>query len=45
MAAFRNLTIGLLRAAGESNLAAACRRLAAQPWKALTLIGTKPKTE
>ncbi len=45
MAAFRNLTIGLLRAAGESNIAAACRRLAAQPWKALTLIGIKPKTE
>ncbi len=39
MAALRNTTIGLLRQAGETNIAAACRRLAAQPWAALALIG------
>jgi predicted transposase YbfD/YdcC len=31
MAALRNTTIGLLRWAGSSNIAAACRRFAAQP--------------
>ncbi len=45
MAALRNLTIGLLRSAGESNIAAACRRYAAQPWAALALIGVRPTTE
>jgi predicted transposase YbfD/YdcC len=39
MAAFRTTAIGLLRAAGETNIAAACRRCAAQPWRALALIG------
>jgi predicted transposase YbfD/YdcC len=39
MAAFRNTAIGLLRVAGESNIAAASRRLAAFPRSALALIG------
>ena len=39
MAALRHTTIGLLRWAGSSNRAAACRRFAAQPALALTLIG------
>ena len=39
MAALRNTTIGLLRRAGYSNIAAACRLLAAQPARALALIG------
>jgi len=39
MAALRNTTIGLLRWAGHTNIAAACRRLAAQPVQALALIG------
>jgi hypothetical protein len=39
MAAFRNTAIGLLRWAGHTNIAAACRRLAAQPAQALALIG------
>jgi len=34
MASLRNLAIGLLRHAGERNIAAACRRMAAQPWSA-----------
>jgi predicted transposase YbfD/YdcC len=42
MAAFRNTAIGLLRCAGETNIAAACRRFAAQPWAALALIGIRP---
>jgi predicted transposase YbfD/YdcC len=41
MAALRNTAIGLLRWAGYSNMAAACRRFAAQPDLALTLIGIK----
>ena len=41
MAALRNTTIGLLRWAGYSNIAAACRRFAAQPDLALSLIGIK----
>ncbi len=45
MAALRNLSIGLLRLAGETNIAAACRRYAAQPWAALALIGIRPTTE
>jgi len=40
MAALRNLAISLLRLAGETNLAAACRRCAAQPWAALGLTLT-----
>jgi predicted transposase YbfD/YdcC len=45
MAAFRNTAIGLLRVAGDSNIAAACRRIAAQPRSALALIGLNPTTE
>jgi predicted transposase YbfD/YdcC len=41
MAALRNTAIGLMRSAGETNIAAACRRFAAQPWLALALIGIK----
>jgi predicted transposase YbfD/YdcC len=41
MAALRNTAIGLLRWAGHSNIAAACRQLAAQPAQALALIGIK----
>jgi predicted transposase YbfD/YdcC len=39
MAALRNTAIGLLRWAGHTNIAAACRQLAAQPVQALALIG------
>jgi predicted transposase YbfD/YdcC len=39
MAALRNTAIALMRLAGETNIAAACRRHAAQPWTALALIG------
>ena len=39
MAALRNTAIVLLRRAGYTNIAAACRRLAAQPAQALALIG------
>ncbi len=39
MAAFRNLTISLLRLAGKPNIAAALRRHAAHPAEALTLVG------
>jgi predicted transposase YbfD/YdcC len=45
MAALRNTTIGLLRCAGATNIAAACRYYAAQPWAALTLLGIEPRTE
>ena len=43
MAAFRNTAIGLMRRVGEVNIAAACRRFAAQPWAALALIGIIPE--
>ena len=39
MAALRNTAIGVLRWAGHTNIAAACRQLAAQPAQALALIG------
>ena len=39
MAAVRNTVIGLMRSAGQTNIAAACRRFAAQPASALALIG------
>lgn len=39
MAALRNTVIGLIRWAGYTNMAAACRRFAAQPQAALHLIG------
>jgi predicted transposase YbfD/YdcC len=42
MAAFRNTAIGLMHWVGETNIAAACRRFAAQPWAALALIGIRP---
>jgi hypothetical protein len=43
LAAFRNTALGLIRQAGETNIAAACRRFAAQPWSALALIGIRPE--
>jgi predicted transposase YbfD/YdcC len=42
MAAFRNTALGLMHWAGETNIAAACRRFAAQPWSALALMGITP---
>jgi len=45
MAALRNTAIGLMREIGETNIAAACRRFAAQPWQALALLGIYPRTE
>jgi len=39
MAALRNTAIGLMRWAGETNIAAACRMFAARPREALELIG------
>ena len=39
LAALRNTAIGLLRRSGATNLASACRACAAQPWRALNLIG------
>ena len=39
MAALRNACIGMMRAAGHRNMAAACRFHAAQPSAALALIG------
>jgi len=45
MAALRNTTIGLLRAAGATNIAAAGRHYAAQPRAALALITTPPRTK
>lgn len=43
MAALRNLAIGLLRCAGATNIAAACRAYAAHPADALTLLGINGK--
>ena len=39
MAAIRNTAIGLLRTTGAANIAAACRQYAAQPARALALVG------
>jgi predicted transposase YbfD/YdcC len=39
MAAFRNTAVGLMRFLGHTNIAAACRYFAAQPWDALEAIG------
>jgi len=39
MATMRNLAIGLMRFAGESNIASACRKFAAKPYLALALMG------
>jgi hypothetical protein len=39
MAALRHVAMGLLRGTGYPNIAAACRQLAAQPERALALLG------
>ena len=39
MAALRHTAIGVWRWAGHTNIAAACRQMAAQPAQALALIG------
>jgi len=39
LAALRNVAIGLMRGAGQQNMAAATRYYAARPWQALALIG------
>lgn len=39
MTALRNTAIGLLRGAGHTNIAKACRQMAAQPARALALVG------
>jgi len=39
MAALRNTVMSLMRWTGDTNIAAACRRFAAQPWAVLALIG------
>jgi predicted transposase YbfD/YdcC len=39
LAAIRNVAIGLLRLAGETNIAAGCRRYHAQPERALAMVG------
>ena len=39
MAALRNTAIGLLRWSGHTNIAKACRQMAAQPARALALVG------
>lgn len=39
MAALRNVAIGLIRVLGATNIAAACRRYAAQPGLALSALG------
>jgi len=41
MAALRNTAIGLMRYLGYTNIAAACRYFAAQPWSALEAIGIR----
>lgn len=41
MAALRNTAIGLLRAAGKTQIARSCREYAANPWRALTLLGIR----
>jgi predicted transposase YbfD/YdcC len=42
MAAVRNTAIGLLRVAGQANIAAATRHYAGHPWAALALLGITP---
>ena len=42
MAALRNAAISLMRVAGATNIAAGCRRYAAQPAEALAAIGLDP---
>jgi predicted transposase YbfD/YdcC len=41
MATLRNIAISLLRISGASNIAAACRRYAAQPALALAAVGLR----
>jgi predicted transposase YbfD/YdcC len=43
MACLRNTAIGMMRLIGETNIAAACRRFAARPWMALSLLGIPAK--
>jgi predicted transposase YbfD/YdcC len=43
MAALRTTAIGVMRRRGEPNMAAACRRFAAQPHLALAAIGLTPR--
>ena len=43
MAALRNLTISVIRLAGEPNIAAALRRHAVHPSRPLALIGATVK--
>jgi predicted transposase YbfD/YdcC len=43
LATWRCTTLGLLRTHGATNIAAACRRYAAQPWAALALLGLPPQ--
>jgi hypothetical protein len=38
MAELRNIAIGLVRGAGDTNITKACRQMAAQPAKALALV-------
>ena len=45
LAALRNLVLGLMRVAGKSNIAAACRRCAAPPGAALALNLHLPRIE
>ena len=45
LAALRNTALTLLRRAGETNIAAACRRYAAQPALALAAVGLTPENE
>lgn len=40
MVALRNLTISIIRLAGETNIVAALRRYAVHPSRPLTMIGT-----
>lgn len=45
MAALRNTAIGLHRLTGGTNIAAACRRCAAQPAHAVAILGLIPENE
>jgi len=45
MASLRNVAISLMRSHGECNIAAACRRFAAQPAAALALLGISTNIE
>lgn len=45
LAALRNTAIGLLRLLGATNIAAACRKMAAQPHLALFALGCLTETE